>query len=193
MEHITLADIALSGACCKSKCSLLFKKYLRDTPINYTTKLWLRNSLSALLGSNSSIASIAYEYGFNGASYYCETFRKYYGMPPMIYKQNQQFPTERVSLISPMKQTVLNHVVYIIQIPWRCPVKKRLDLASKKFRSFNREDFEFFQYAACLDLPVRQRENMYPHGIIYLDLNVIADSRSIHICKNHTVQGMARL
>lgn len=92
MEHITLADIALSGACCKSKCSLLFKKYLRDTPINYTTKLWLRNSLSALLGSNSSIASIAYEYGFNGASYYCETFKKYYGMPPMIYKQNQQFP-----------------------------------------------------------------------------------------------------
>lgn len=92
MEHITLADIALSGACCKSKCSLLFKKYLRDTPINYTTKLRLRNSLSALLGSNSSIASIAYEYGFNGASYYCETFKKYYGMPPMIYKKNQQFP-----------------------------------------------------------------------------------------------------
>lgn len=91
MEHITLADIALSGACCKSKCSLLFKKYLRDTPINCTTRLRLRNSLSALLGSNSSIASIAYEYGFNGANYYCETFKKYYGMPPMIYKQNQQF------------------------------------------------------------------------------------------------------
>lgn len=92
MEHITLADIALSVACCKSKCSLLFKKYLRDTPINYTTRLRLRNSLSALPGSNSSIASIAYEYGFNGASYYCETFKKYYGMPPMIYKKNQQFP-----------------------------------------------------------------------------------------------------
>lgn len=89
MERITLADIALSGACCKSKCSLLFKKYLRDTPINYTTKLRLRKSLSTLLGSNSSIASIAYEYGFNGASYYCETFKKYYGMPPLIYKKNQ--------------------------------------------------------------------------------------------------------
>lgn len=89
MEHITLADIALSGACCKSKCSLLFKKYLRDTPITYTTKLRLRKSLSTLLGSNSSIADIAYEYGFSGASYYCETFKKYYGMPPLIYKKNQ--------------------------------------------------------------------------------------------------------
>lgn len=89
MEHITLADIALSGACCKSKCSLLFKKYLRDTPITYTTKLRLRKSLSTLLDSNSSIADIAYEYGFGGASYYCETFKKYYGMPPLIYKKNQ--------------------------------------------------------------------------------------------------------
>ena len=89
MERITLADIALSGACCKSKCSLLFKKYLRDTPINYITKLRLRKSLSTLLGTNSNITSIAYEYGFNGASYYCETFKKYYGMPPLIYKKNQ--------------------------------------------------------------------------------------------------------
>lgn len=84
MEHITLADIALSGACCKSKCSLLFKKYLRDTPITYTTKLRLRKSLSTLLDSNSIITDIAYEYGFGGASYYCETFKKYYGMPPLI-------------------------------------------------------------------------------------------------------------
>lgn len=89
MERITLADIALSGACCKSKCSLLFKKYMRDTPINYITKLRLRKSLSTLLGTNSNITSIAYEYGFNGASYYCETFKKYYGMPPLIYKKNQ--------------------------------------------------------------------------------------------------------
>lgn len=87
MEHITLADIALSGACCKSKCALLFKKYLHDTPITYTTKLRLRKSLSTLLDSNSNIAAIAYEYGFGGASYYCETFKKYYGMPPLIYKK----------------------------------------------------------------------------------------------------------
>lgn len=87
MEHITLADIALSGACCKSKCSLLFKKYLRDTPIIYTTKLRLRKSLATLLHSEDNIASIAYEYGFSGASYYCETFKKYYGVSPLMYKK----------------------------------------------------------------------------------------------------------
>lgn len=86
-EHISLTELALSGACCKSRCALLFKKYLRDTPIGYTTKLRLRKSLTALLDSDRTIADIAYEYGFNGASYYCETFKKYYGESPKMYKR----------------------------------------------------------------------------------------------------------
>lgn len=87
MEHISLTDIALSGACCKSKCSQLFKKYLGDTPVTYTTRLRLRKSLFSLLDSDESIATIAYEHGFGGASYYCEMFKKYYGSPPLVYKK----------------------------------------------------------------------------------------------------------
>lgn len=89
MEHITLGDISLAGACCKSRCSLLFKKYLRDTPVSYLTKYRLRKSLTALLEPDSYITDIAYEYGFGGASYYCETFRKYYGVSPLKYKKEQ--------------------------------------------------------------------------------------------------------
>ncbi|MCM1252211.1 MAG: AraC family transcriptional regulator [Clostridium sp.] len=88
-EHITLDSIAFSGACCKSRCSLLFKKYLRDTPVSYITKFRLRKSLAALLESDLSITEIAYEYGFGGASYYCETFRKYYGISPLQYRKEQ--------------------------------------------------------------------------------------------------------
>ena len=86
-EHLALADIALSGACCKSRCSLLFKKYLHDTPVTWLTKLRLRKSLTALLESDKSITDIAYEHGFGGASYYCETFKRYYGIPPLAYKR----------------------------------------------------------------------------------------------------------
>ena len=88
MDHITIENIAASGTCCKSKCSLLFKKYLCDTPITYTTKLRLRKSLTALLDSDANITEIAHEYGFGGASYYCETFRKYYGMSPLQYRKS---------------------------------------------------------------------------------------------------------
>lgn len=86
-QRITLENIALSGACCKSRCSLLFKKYLRETPITYIAKLRLRKSLSVLLNSDKSITEIAYEYGFCGASYYCETFQKYYGISPLKYRK----------------------------------------------------------------------------------------------------------
>lgn len=88
-QHITLDNIALSGACCRNRCSLLFKKYLRETPMTYMVKLRLRKSLAALLDSDKSITEIAYEYGFCGASYYCETFQKYYGTSPLKYRKIQ--------------------------------------------------------------------------------------------------------
>jgi len=88
-ERLTLDGIAAAGACCKSQCSLLFKKYLRETPVSYITKFRLRRSLVPLLETDSSITEIAYQYGFGGASYYCETFRKYYGMSPLKYKKGR--------------------------------------------------------------------------------------------------------
>ena len=89
-QRITLENIASSGDCCKSKCSLLFKNYLRETPMTCTTKLRLRKSLAALLDSDKSITEIAYEYGFCGVSYYCETFHKYYGTSPLRYRKEQK-------------------------------------------------------------------------------------------------------
>ena len=88
-QRISLEDLSLAGACCKSRCSLLFKKYLRDTPMTYIAKLRLRKSLVALLDSDKSIADIAYEFGFCGASYYCENFQKYYGISPLKYRKMQ--------------------------------------------------------------------------------------------------------
>lgn len=88
VESIALADIALAGACCKSRCSMLFRKYLNDTPVIYMTKLRLQKSLAALLNSDACITDIAYENGFCSGSYYCEMFRKYYGMPPLQYRKN---------------------------------------------------------------------------------------------------------
>ena len=85
-QRITLEDLAAAGACCKSRCSLLFKKYLRETPMTYIAKLRLRKSLSTLLDTDNSIAEIAYKYGFCGASYYCEIFQKYYGISPLKYR-----------------------------------------------------------------------------------------------------------
>lgn len=94
-QPVSLADIALAGACCKSRCSALFRKYLLDTPVTYMTKLRLKKSLDSLLHSDACITEIAYENGFCSGSYYCETFRKYYGMPPLQYRKMQIKRNER--------------------------------------------------------------------------------------------------
>lgn len=86
-EAITVDQIAAAGMCCRSKCSALFRAYLYDTPAAYTTKLRLRKSLTALLDSDESVTEIAYACGFGGTSYYCETFRRYYGMSPLQYRK----------------------------------------------------------------------------------------------------------
>lgn len=85
-EKISLQDLAASGTCCKSKCSVLFRKYLRDTPISYMTKFRLRKSLEQLINTEDDITQIALSCGFSGTSYYCETFKKYYGVSPLRYR-----------------------------------------------------------------------------------------------------------
>lgn len=85
-EPISLQELSTSGTCCKSKCSALFRKYLRDTPISYLTKFRLRKSLEKLISTQEDITQIALSCGFNGTSYYCETFKKYYGISPLKYR-----------------------------------------------------------------------------------------------------------
>lgn len=87
MQSLSLADIAAAGRCSKSKCAALFKDYVHDTPIIHLTKVRLRKSLAALIETDQPITQIAYDNGFNGASYYCETFRKYYSISPTQYRK----------------------------------------------------------------------------------------------------------
>ena len=84
-EKISLDMIADSGKVCKSSCSALFQKYLSQTPITYLTKYRLNKSLDLLFGTDMQVTEISYEVGFSNASYYAETFKKYYHCTPKEY------------------------------------------------------------------------------------------------------------
>lgn len=86
-EKITLLDIASSGQCCKSKCSVLFKQFLKKSPNQYLVEYRLDRSRSILLNSDKTILEIAIEVGFNSSSYYCEAFRKKYNISPNEYRK----------------------------------------------------------------------------------------------------------
>jgi len=46
----------------------------------------LNQSTKLLCNTDKSISDIAFDVGFHGASYYSETFRKWFGISPTKYK-----------------------------------------------------------------------------------------------------------
>lgn len=86
-EKLTLADIAAAGGVCKSKCCLIFKKYLSQSPIDFLNSYRLEVSSHLLKNTDKSITQIALECGFNHLSYYSELFLRYYGSTPRDFRK----------------------------------------------------------------------------------------------------------
>lgn len=90
-EKISLGDISSSGNVGKTSCCSIFKKYINKTPIEYLTEFRLRKSLELLRATDMTVLEISYEVGFSGASYFSETFRKFYDCTPTEYKSHLRF------------------------------------------------------------------------------------------------------
>lgn len=90
-HKISLTDIAASGAVGQSKCCKLFAKYFNQTPNIYLTQYRLNKSIELLRNTDISITEIAFSVGFSGASYYAETFRKWFCKSPTQFRnENMQ-------------------------------------------------------------------------------------------------------
>lgn len=81
-DDIRLSDIATAGAVCASACCRLFRTHLHTTPIAYLNRYRLEKARELLRGTYYSITEIAQRCGFDGGSYFAESFRKAYGISP---------------------------------------------------------------------------------------------------------------
>lgn len=84
---VTLEDIARSAVISKSSALNLFKKYLHTSPINYVTDYRLKCAARLLLTTESSIASIALDTGFESAGYFCRKFKQLFQCTPGEYRK----------------------------------------------------------------------------------------------------------
>ena len=86
-EKITLEEIAAAGAVCRSKCCRLFREKLHISPVNYVIRYRLEKACD-LIREGYSITDAAFSAGFQGLSYFSESFRKAYGIKPSRYLRN---------------------------------------------------------------------------------------------------------
>ena len=83
-EKILLEEIAAAGAVCRSRCCRLFREKLRTTPVNYLIRYRLEKACD-LIRNGESITDAAFSTGFQGVSYFSESFRRQYGISPSGY------------------------------------------------------------------------------------------------------------
>ncbi len=87
-EKVTLKQIADSVGISKSQCRILFQRHTSKPPIEYLTEFRLQQALALLNNTDKSIIEIALESGFSGSSYFCEMFKRKYGLSPMQFRKN---------------------------------------------------------------------------------------------------------
>ena len=88
-DPLTLGEIAASGNVSRSKCCLIFKKYLGESPIDFVNAYRLEKSCLALVNTSGSITQIALDCGFNNPSYFTKMFSKKYGCTPSEYRKKK--------------------------------------------------------------------------------------------------------
>lgn len=88
-EQLSLNEIAASGNVSRSKCCLIFKHYLQQSPVDFLNTFRLKTSCNLLRNTEKSITEIAFSCGFNHLSYFSKLFIKNFGCTPREYRNNK--------------------------------------------------------------------------------------------------------
>lgn len=86
-EKLSLSDIAAAGSICRSKCCIIFKRYLLQSPIDFLNAYRLEVSCGLLKDPSVSITQVALACGFNHLSYYSKLFLRSYACTPREYRR----------------------------------------------------------------------------------------------------------
>ena len=86
-EKVTLNKIADAGKISISNCNVIFKKYLKESPIKYLLNYRLIKSTELLVENALPITEVAFEVGFSNPSYFIDAFKKAYGLTPNEYRK----------------------------------------------------------------------------------------------------------
>ncbi|KZL18729.1 Regulatory protein SoxS [Pseudovibrio axinellae] len=88
-DHSRISQLAKEQGFSVSSLQKNFKACFGNSPKQVQLELRLKQALVLLRSSNQSISSIAYEIGYENASSFTNIFKKYYGLTPSDYRNQQ--------------------------------------------------------------------------------------------------------
>lgn len=87
-ENISLCEVSKILNVDKSHFCRIFKKAVNTTFINYLNFVRIGHAEKMLLTTEKAITEIAYDVGFSSVAYFTETFGKYRGCTPSMYRKS---------------------------------------------------------------------------------------------------------
>jgi AraC-like DNA-binding protein len=84
----TVADLAHEAGLSRTVLSERFRHFLGESPMAYLMRWRLRLGARALTSTNSSIAQIAFDIGYESESAFNRAFKREYGVPPAKYRKD---------------------------------------------------------------------------------------------------------
>lgn len=88
MHTIGLADIAHSVSISERECLRCFKRVIQISPMQYLTKYRMMQATLLLKETDFTVSEVSVKCGFESASNFSKTFRKYYSCTPKEYQRN---------------------------------------------------------------------------------------------------------
>ena len=85
-KTVSVPDIVAMSGVSPEHVSRTFRKFLGMTPSTYIAKQRLQQACRLLSGTNRKLLDICYQVGFDNLSYFCNLFRREYGMSPGRYR-----------------------------------------------------------------------------------------------------------
>lgn len=86
-ESLERGSLARKVSLSSSYFSVLFKRYVGCSPVQYITKVRLDKAMQMLRGSNKPVAVVALEVGFHDPLYFSRVFTREIGVTPRAYRE----------------------------------------------------------------------------------------------------------
>jgi len=99
-ENISVESVAKTVHLSPNYFSEYFKRQTGEKFSNYMLRLRIEYAANLLRVSDLSVKEIAYESGFNSASYFSNTFKDYYGASPEQFRRDYRIDFKPVELLS---------------------------------------------------------------------------------------------